>query len=163
LTIKFLFCHYTIGHVKITFSLALALVAMLSLIFVISPQALAGSVDGSKTHHKYWVISIGDKSGTIEITERSDIEQLKQQAISYEETTAGYENVVKARLSQAVNDSGQYYLVWNVVTEPGDAEDSTYTKNIIDAGTGELLTSITKEGGECGYKKSGTTSTEGQA
>jgi hypothetical protein len=148
--------------VKITFSLALALVAMLSLIFAISPQALAESEDGSKTYKKYWVISIGDKSGTIEITDDSDIEQLKKQAISYEEATAGYENVNKARLSQAVNDSEQYFLVWKVVTESGDAEDSTYTKNIVDAGTGELLTSVTKEGG-CGYKKSDTTSTGGQA
>jgi hypothetical protein len=149
--------------VKITFSLALALVAMLSLIFAISPQALAESEDGSKTYKKYWVISIGDKSGTIEITDDSDIEQLKEQAISYEETIAGYENVIKARLSQAVNDSGQYFLVWKVVTQSGDAEDSTYTKNIVDAGTGELLTSVTKEGGGCGYKKSSTTSTGGQA
>jgi hypothetical protein len=149
--------------VKITFSLGLVLVAMLSLIFAISPQALAESEDGSKTYKKYWVISIGDKSGTIEITDDSDIEQLKEQAISYEEATAGYENVIKARLSQAINDSGQYFLVWKVVTESGDAEDSTYTKNIVDAGTGELLISISKEGGGCGYKKSGTTSTGGQA
>jgi hypothetical protein len=149
--------------VKITFSLGLVLVAMLSLIFAISPQALAESEDGSKTYKKYWVISIGDKSGTIEITDDSDIKQLKEQAISYEEATAGYENVIKARLSQAINDSGQYFLVWKVVTESGDAEDFTYTKNIVDAGTGELLISISKEGGGCGYKKSGTTSTGGQA
>ena len=50
-----------------------------------------------------------------------------------------------------------------MVTESGDAEDSTYTKNVLDAGTGELLTSVTKEGGGCGYKKSGTPSTGGQA
>ena len=144
-------------------SLALASVVLFSLIFAIAPQAIAESEDDSKIHKKYWVISIGDKSGTIEITEDSDIDELKEQAISREEATAGYENVIKARLSQAVNDSGQYFLVWKVVTESGDAEDSTYTKNVLDAGTGELLTSKTKEGGGCGYKKSNTTSTGGQA
>ena len=148
---------------KATLSFALASVAVLSMIFAIAPQALAESDDGSKTYKKYWVISIGDKSGTIEITEGSDIEQLKKQSISFEDATAGYENVIKARLSQAVNDSGQYFLVWKVVTESSDAEDSTYTKNVLDAGTGELLTSVTKEGGGCGYKKSGTTGTGGQA
>lgn len=148
---------------KAKLSLALASVAMFSLVFAIAPHAIAESEDGSKTYKKYWIISIGDKSGTIEITDDSDIDELKEQAISYDDATAGYENVVKARLSQAVNDSGQYYLVWKVVTESGDAEDSAYTNNVLDAGTGELLTSVTKEGGGCGYKKSGTTSTGGQA
>ena len=148
---------------KTTLSIALTSVAAFSLIFAIAPYAFAESEDGTKTYHKYRVISISEKSGTIEITDDSDIEKLKEQAITYEDATTDYENVVKARLSQAVNDSGQYFLVWKVVTESGDAENSTYTKNVLDAGTGELLISMTKEGGGCGYKKSGTTSTGGQA
>lgn len=144
---------------KAKLSLTFVSIAVFSLIFAIAPQAIAESEDGSKTYKKYWVISIGDKSGTIEITEDSAIEKLKEQAISSEEATAGYENVIKAHLSQAVNDSGQYFLVWKMITESGDAKDSKYTKNVLDAGTGKLLTSVIKEGGVCGYKKSGTTST----
>lgn len=147
---------------KKTISLALASVAMFLLVFAIAPYAVAESGESSKTYKKYWVTSIGEKQGTIEITEDSDIDKLKEQAISYDEATEGYENVKKARLSQAVNDSGQYFLVWKVVTVSGEGEDSTFTKNILDAGTGELLTSKIKEGG-CGYKKSGSTSTGGKA
>ena len=146
---------------KTKLSLAIASVAVFSLVFAIAPAAFA---EGDySTYKKYWVLSIGDASGTIEITEDSDIAALKEQAISSEEATAGYENVVKARLAQAVNDSDQYFLVWKVVTESGDENDSTYTVNVLDAGTGNLLTSMTKEGGGCGSHKSGTTNTGGQA
>ena len=146
---------------KTKLSLAIASVAVFSLVFAIAPVAFA---EGDySTYKKYWVLSIGDASGTIEITEDSDIAALKEQAISSEEATTGYENVVKARLAQAVNDSDQYFLVWKVVTESGDENDSTYTVNVLDAGTGNLLTSMNKEGGSCGSHKSGTTNTGGQA
>lgn len=159
----YLFWFYTISYMKTTLSLALASVAALSLIFAIAPTALADDGNYTKNYRHHWMISIGDASGTIEITEDSDIAALKEQAISSEEAAAGYENVVKARLAQAVNDSEQYFLVWKVVTESGDDGDSTYTVNVLDAGTGDLLTSMTKEGGGCGYHKSSTTSTGGQA
>jgi len=148
---------------KAKLSLALVSAAVFSLIFVIAPEVFADNGDDSKTYKRYWVISIGDASGTIEITEDSDIAALKEQAISSEDATTGYENVVKARLAQAVNDSEQYFLVWKVITGSSDENDSTYTVNILDAGTGDLLTSMTKEGGGCGYHKSSTTSTGGQA
>jgi len=148
---------------KTILSLALASVAVFSIIFVIAPAALADDGNYTKSYNHYWMVSIGDTAGTIEITEDSDIAVLKEQAISSDEVTAGYENVVKARLVQAVNDSDQYFLVWKVVTESGDESESTYTVNILDAGNGELLTSMTKEGGGCGFHKSKTIETGGQA
>lgn len=148
---------------KTLLSLALASVAVFSIIFVIAPAALAYDGNDTKSYGHYWMISIGNATGTIEITEDSDIAALKEQAISSEEATAGYENVVKARLYQAVNDSDQYFLVWKVVTESGDESDSTLTVDILDAGNGNLLTSMTKEGGGCGSHKSKTTETGGQA
>lgn len=159
----FLFWFYTNMHMKSVLSLTLVLAAVFSLVFEITPEIFADNGDDSKTYKRYWVISIGDASGTIEITEDSDLAALMEQAISSEEATAGYENVVKARLAQAVNDYEQYFLVWKIVTESSDENDSTYTVNILDAGTGDLLTSMTKEGGGCGYHKSSTTSTGGQA
>jgi len=143
--------------VKATISLALASIAAVAFILALSPAAMADS-DGTKTYN-YWSISIGDAVGTLEITPDTDIAALKEQAISSEEAAAGYENVVKVRLAQAENNSGQYFLVWKVVTDNGD---STFTKNIVDAGSGDLLASSTHEGGGCGYK-SGTTETSGQA
>lgn len=160
---RFLFCFYIINPMKTILSAALASVAIFSLIFAIAPAAFADGGDYSKTYKGHWAISIGEASGTIEITEGSDIASLKEQAISSEEAIAGYENVIKARLAQAVNDSGHYFLVWKVVTESGDESDSTYTVNVLDAGEGNLLTSMTKEGGGCGSHKSGTTTTGGQA
>lgn len=148
---------------KAILSLVLASVAIFSMIFAISPAVFADDHDYSKTYKRHWIISIGSASGTLEITEDTDIAALKEQAISSEEATAGYENVIKARLSQAVNDSDQYFLVWKIVTESDDDGDSTYTVNVLDAGTGELLSSMTKEGGGCGSHKAGTDSSGGQA
>jgi len=144
---------------KTTLSFALASVAAVAFILAMSPAALADS-DGTKTYKHHWSISIGDAVGTLEITENTDMAALKEQAIYSEEVTIGYENVVKARLAQAENNSGQYFLIWKIVTEN---EDSTYTLNAVDAGSGELLTSVAKEGGGCGFKKSNTTETSGQA
>ena len=144
---------------KATISFALASIAAVAFILALSPAAMADS-NGTKSYGNHWSVSIGDAEGTLEITADSDIAALKEQAISSEEAAAGYENVVKVRLAQAENNSGQYFLVWKVVTDNGD---STFTKNIVDAGSGDLLASMTHEGGGCGYKKSGTTETSGQA
>ena len=143
---------------KATLSFALATIAAAVFVLALSPAAMAES--GDTKSYSYWSIPIGDAVGTLEITADTDIAALKEQAISSEEASAGYDNVVKARLAQAENDSGQYFLVWKVVTDNGD---STFTKYIVDAGSGELLTSMTHEGGGCGSHKSGTTETSGQA
>lgn len=144
------------------FSLVLASIAVLSLIVVMAPNALAESEDGSKTYKRHWEISIGDASGTLEITSTTDIEELKAQAISAEDAAKEYDNVVKTRLGKAINDSGNYFLVWKIVTSESTEETgTTYTVNVLDAGNGDLLTSMTKEGGGCGYKNK--TNTEGQA
>lgn len=143
---------------KATLSFALASIAAAAFVLALSPAAMADS-DGTKSY-RHWSIPIGEAQGTLEITPDSDIAALKEQAISSEEAAAGYDNVLRVRLAQAENNSGQYFLVWKVVTDNGD---STFTKNIVDAGSGELLTSITHEGGGCGSKKSGTTETSGQA
>ena len=143
---------------KATLSIALASVAAIAFVLALSPAVMADS-DGTKTYGHHWSIQIGDASGTLEITEDTDIAALKEQAISSDEASAGYDNVVKVRLAQAENNSGQYFLVWKVVTEN---EDSTYTLNAVDAGSGELLASMAHQGGGCSYKKSGTTETSGQ-
>lgn len=140
-----------------------AITAVLAMAVVIAtPAVFAESGDGSKKYMKYWTVSIGDASGTLEITPDTDLDSLREQAISSEEASAGHENVVKTRLSKAVNDSEEYFLVWKVVTESTDENDPTHTVDVLDAGTGNLLTSMTKEGGGCGFKKSGTTETGGR-
>ena len=136
-----------------------------ALIFTVAPYAIADSEDGTKTYKRHWAISIGEQSGTLPITEVTDKEQLKAQAISIDEATSGYEDIVKARLGKAVNDAGDYYLIWKLVSVSHDEESDTKTFTIyaLDAGTGDLLTTMTKEGGKCGDKgKSQTTPTSGE-
>ena len=142
-----------------------ASVIAFTLIIAVTPSAMADSGDGTKSYKGHWAISIGDKSGTIQITESSDKEQLKTQAISVDEATKGYENIVKARLGKAVNDSGEYYLIWKIVSVNDENSDTkTFTVYALDAGTGDLLTTMVKEGGSCGDKdKSKTTTTSEKA
>ena len=108
--------------------------------------------DSEGKSYKRWVVPIGDAEGTIEISADTNIDDVRDLAISEEEARQGYD-VDKAKLKKAVNDSGQYYLVWKLV----DYTDSdTKIKYILDAGTGEQLTDpIVKEKGSCGKHKTG--------
>lgn len=143
---------------KSTLFIGLTLVVVFSLIFAISPTVYA-NYDSSNTYTRHWAIPIGNATGTLQIKDDSNIEELKSQAISSDEASSGYDNVVKTHLGQAVNDSGDYFLVWKVVTSQTNNDASaTYTMNILDAGNGQLLTSVDKDGGGCDHKyKSGTT------
>lgn len=150
---------------KLSLPIVFASVVAIALIFAVAPFAMADSEDGSKSYKRHWTISIGEQSGTLPITENTDKEQLKAQAISLEEAVDGYEDIVRAHLGMAVNDSGEYYLIWKLVSVAHDEESDTKTFTVyaLDAGTGDLLTTMTKEGGKCGDKdKSQTTLTSGE-
>ena len=121
-----------------------------AVVLVSASPAFAGS-DG-ESYDGNWISSIGDAVGTIEISEDTDIDDVRDQAITEQEARDGYDNAERAKLTKAVNDSGQYFLVWKLIEY---AETGTATMYILDAGTGEQLTEpITKEGGMCGSKKS---------
>ena len=141
-------------------------VVAFALVFAVAPSAMADSEDGAKSYKRHWAVPIGEASGTLQITEDTNKAELKEKAISLGEVADDYENVVKARLGKAVNDSGEYYLVWKLVSINHDAESDTktFTIHVLDAGNGDLLTSMTKEGGSCGDKdKSDTTPTSGES
>ncbi len=124
-------------------TLLLSVLATVMIFGSVSP-IFAGS-DG-ESYKKYQVVSIGDAVGTIEISEDTNIDDVKDQAISEEDATEGYD-VDKAKLKKAVNDSDQYFLVWKLV----DFTDSgTMTIYVLDAGTGEqLIEPVIKEKGMC--------------
>ena len=151
--------------IQLSFPIIFTAIVAFALIFAITPYALADSEDGSKTYKRHWAISIGEKSGTLQITEDTNKEELVGKAISLEQAIDGYADVVRAHLGKAVNDSGEYYLVWKIISLNQDTESDTkiHTINVLDAGTGDLLTTVTKEGGKCGDKdKSETTPTSGE-
>jgi len=55
--------------------------------------------------------------------------------ITQEQATQGYD-VDKAKLGQAVNDDGKYFLVWKLVDH---TESNTKTIYVLDASTGKQL------------------------
>jgi hypothetical protein len=115
--------------------------------------------EGDKSYKRSWVVPISNAEGTIAISEETNIDDVRESAISEEQARQGYDDVDKAKLKKAVNDSGQYFLVWKLVDY---TESDTKIIYILDAGTGEQLTEpITKEGGSCGDKKSQATRTSG--
>ncbi|MDH3780576.1 MAG: hypothetical protein OES15_06945 [Nitrosopumilus sp.] len=106
--------------------------------------------DSDGKSYKRWVVPIDDAVGTIEISEDTNIDDVRDSAISEEQARQGYD-VDKAKLKKAVNDSGQYFLVWKLIDY---TESDTKIMYILDAGTGEQLTEpITKEKGSCGKHK----------
>ena len=141
-----------------------SMVAAVLIVGSVSP-VMADSETGEKSYKRHWSISIGTAEGSLQITEDNTKHELKASALPLEEVIIGYSDIHKARLGSAVNDSGNYYLVWKLVSSDYDEESDTKIRTIyvLDAGTGEQLTEpITKEGG-CGYKdKSETTKTSGE-
>ena len=139
-------------------TLLLSILTVVMVLGSVSPAMAGSSGDGDKSYKKHWVVPIGDAVGTIDISEDTNIDDVRDAAISEEQARQGYD-VDKAKLKKAVNDSGQYFLVWKLVDY---TESNTKTMYILDAGTGEaLIEPITKEGGSCGDKKSQTTRTSG--
>ncbi len=134
------------------------------LVFGAATTVMAYSEDG-KSYKKHWSISIGTAEGSLQITEDNTKHELKASALPLEEVIIGYSDIHKARLGSAVNDSGNYYLVWKLVSSDYDEESDTKIRTIyvLDAGTGELLTDPIIKEGKCGYKdKSETTKTSGE-
>jgi hypothetical protein len=129
---------YVLSAIVVTFALAFV---------VATPFVMAESgygmhaYDGAKSHKGHWAISIGEKTGTVPITEEDTRESLKNQAISLSEAAEDYPDITKARLGKAVNDDGNYFLVWKLVSVDHDAEPDTkiLTIYVLDAGTGDLV------------------------
>ena len=150
---------------KFAVPLAVTSVFVFALIFAVAHPVMADSGDGTKSYKTHWAISIGEKSGKLKITEQDTKEKLKEQAIALSEIPGNYPDVKMAKLGKAVNDAGEKFLVWKLMSVKTDAESDTriHTIYVLDAKDGELLTQITKEGGSCGDKdKSKSTNTSGE-
>jgi len=101
--------------------------------------------DGAKSHKGNWAIQVEGFVGSIEITEDADRKTLKDKVtVSLSEASAGLD-VQKAGLGVAVNENGDKYLVWKLVSVNKDSESGTVTIIVVDAGDQDNTTSITKE------------------
>jgi len=139
----------TLKYVLPVFVAAFALAFLVATPFVMAESGYGmHSYDGAKSHKGHWAISIGEKTGTVPITEEDTRESLKNQAKSLSEVAEDYPDVTKAKLGKAVNDDGNYFLVWKLVSVDHDAESDTkiLTIYVLDARTGDLLIEpLTKE------------------
>lgn len=125
------------------------MLSVLSVAVVLGSVSPAFSSSDGESYTQNWAVSIGDAVGTIEVSEDTSIDDVRDQAISEEEAKDGYD-VQRASLTKAVNDSDQYFLVWKLIEH---TETNTVTMYVLDAGTGEqLIEPIIKESGMCGGK-----------
>ena len=132
-----------------------AFVAVFALMFTVaSPLAMAeyseGMHDkgiGQKQHKMHKVIEVDGFVGSIQITEDSDRQALREQvSVSLSEAADGLD-VLGGHIGVAVNENGDKYLVWALKSVERDSESETATATIyvVDAADATNTTSITKE------------------
>ena len=102
---------------------------------------------GLKHYKMHKVVQVESFVGTIQITEDSDRQDLKDQVtVSLSEAADGLD-VMGGHISVAVNEDGDRFLVWALKSIEKDSESETVTATIyvVDAGDANNTTTITKE------------------
>ena len=127
-----------------------AFAAVFALMFtVVAPYAMAEGGDYSKwdgtTHHKkHMKIQIGELSGSKALTRDTAHDEMDN-AIALSVATYNYPDTKKASLGMAVNDAGEKFLVWKLVSmTKNDDGTKSVTINVIDALQGSKITTIEK-------------------
>jgi len=132
-----------------------AFAAVFALMFTFAtPLALAeyseGMYDkwsGQKNQKMHKVIEVDGFVGSIQISEDVDRKALKDQVtVSLSEAADGFD-VMGGHIGVAVNENGDKYLVWTLMSIEKDSESETATATIyvVDAGDASNTTTITKE------------------
>ncbi len=132
-----------------------AFVAVFALMFTVaSPPAMAEYSEGmhdkgiGQKHPKmHKVIEVDGFVGSIQITEDSDRQALRDQvSVSLSEAADGLD-VLGGHIGVAVNENGDKYLVWTLKSIEKDSESETATATIyvVDAANADNTATITKE------------------
>jgi len=66
------------------------------LVFGAATTVMADSDDGAKSYKRHWSISIGEATGSLQITEDNTKHELKASALPLEEVIIGYSDIHKA-------------------------------------------------------------------
>jgi len=124
--------------------------AIFALIFVFAtPYVVAEGGDYSKwdgtTHYKkHTKIQIGELSGSEAVTRETAHEKMDD-IIALSVASYNYPNVKKANIGIAVNDAGEKFLVWKLVSmNKNDDGTKTVTIYVVDALLGNEITTIEK-------------------
>ena len=102
---------------------------------------------GQKHHKMHKIVQVESFVGSIQITEESDRQALKNQVtVSLSEAAEGLD-VMGGHIGVAVNESGDRFLVWALKSIEKDSESETVTATIhvVDAGDANNTTTIVKE------------------
>ena len=129
-----------------------AFAAVFALMFAFaSPLAMAepgdnmhGKWAGQKNHK---IIEVEGFVGSIQITEDSDRQALKDQiSVSLSEAADGLD-VMGGHIGVAVNENGDRFLAWTLMHVEKDSESETATATIyvVDAGNADNTATVTKE------------------
>jgi hypothetical protein len=124
-------------------------VAVFALMFVFAtPHVMAEGGNYSKwsgeSHHKHMKIQIGELSGSEPITKET-IHEKKDKVIALSVATYNYPDAKKASLGIAVNDAGEKYLIWKIVSKTkNDDGTKSVTIHVVDALLGYEITTIEK-------------------
>ena len=132
-----------------------AFAAVFALMFAFAPSLASAEFGddmnskwtGQKNHKMHKVVEVEGFVGSIQVTEDVDKQSLKDQvSVSLSEAADGLD-VMGVRIGVAVNDDGDKFLVWTLMSIEKDSESETATATIyvVDAGDADNTTTITKE------------------
>ena len=100
--------------------------------------------DGTKHHKMHNVIQIGELSGSEPVTKESAHDKMSE-TIALAVASYNYPDVKKASIGIAVNDAGEKFLVWKLVSmNKNDDGTKTATIYVVDALKGFEITTIEK-------------------
>ena len=129
--------------------------AVFTLMFAFaSPLAMAESSDGmhdkligQKQHKMHKIIEVEEFVGSIQITEDTDRQTLKDQVtVSLSEAADGLD-VMGGHIGVVINQNGDKFLVWTLksIEKNSESETAVATIYVVDVGNADNTTTITKE------------------
>jgi len=132
-----------------------AFAAVFALMFAFAPTLASAEYGddmhskwtGQKNHKMHKVIEVEGFEGSIQITEDSDKQALKDLVtVSLSDAAKGLD-VMGGHIGVAVNENGYKSLAWILMSIEGDSESETATATIyvVDAGGVEETATVTKE------------------
>ena len=110
-------------------------------------QGMHDKWSGQKQHKMHKVVEVEGFVGSIQITEDSDRQALKDQiTVSLSESAEGLD-VMGGQIGVTINENGDKYLTWTLKSIEKDSESETVTATIyvVDAGDASNTAIVTKE------------------
>jgi len=132
-----------------------AFAAVFALMFAFAPTLASaeygdnvhGKWTGQKNHKMHKVIEVEGFEGSIQITEDSDKQSLKDQVTVSLSDAAKRLDVMGGHIGVAINENGYQSLAWILMSieRDSDSETATVTIYVVDAGDANNTTTNTKE------------------